>query len=617
MTQSIRPSQFILTYGPGAILEGKNGPRIIPEPDIGIFEPNSQFNPWNYRIDDDRMSQGLLHGAYIFRLPTNAELNIGSEQFLYRTKAFPTWKLCLNQNNHNGPYILYQRSQCPICQNPQRTGQQEAIRFVTACSDGHLDEVPWDFIVHRGQDCSEANLANIPTSLRRTDSFFWHRRGGTLSEIEVECPRCGNRQNFGQAYYRPWHCTRRHPQRESLGSQPNRPMHCNRESRIIQRQAANLRLPEIRTLLSIQSTYTNLHILLQMQPIKVGIQMYRKYKGEIDSLGKLQEVLNDLVSEGHLKQSSALEFSRAKWSEVEQVLQDVQRPIPSSYHELISDEFNELIKASIGGAPPVRSPRPSSKIIFEVDPHSIKRIDTSGGRKLRITPIKTLRTITVQTGFRRELSETKQNNPPRIVDISFHDAENRQWYPGVEFLGEGLFIMFDGNDGWTDSFSEKHAREWQNGLSGADSYVDFVFRDPENSREELHPGFVWWHTLSHLLIRTISEESGYSSASIRERVYFEYNDSKFRGGVLLYATQPGSEGTLGGLIALASNFSEIFESAMEQLLACSGDPLCIEQHYQNGGYNGSACYGCLMNSETSCEHRNMWLDRNILIENLP
>ena len=35
------------------------------------------------------------------------------------------------------------------------------------------------------------------------------------------------------------------------------------------------------------------------------------------------------------------------------------------------------------------------------------------------------------------------------------------------------------------------------------------------------------------------------------------------------------------------------------------------------GYIGASCYGCTMNSETSCEHRNMWLDRNILLENIP
>ena len=51
------------------------------------------------------------------------------------------------------------------------------------------------------------------------------------------------------------------------------------------------------------------------------------------------------------------------------------------------------------------------------------------------------------------------------------------------------------------------------------------------ARYELHPLFVWWHTLSHSLIRAISNEAGYSSASIRERVYIEVRgDGTARGG---------------------------------------------------------------------------------------
>ena len=86
---------------------------------------------------------------------------------------------------------------------------------------------------------------------------------------------------------------------------------------------------------------------------------------------------------------------------------------------------------------------------------------------------------------------------------------------------------------------------------------------------------------------------------------------------IFYATQPGSEGTLGGLIALVPSFQHIINAALEQLQTCSGDPLCRDQKFDVGAYNGAACYGCLLLSETSCEHRNMWLDRNVMLENQP
>lgn len=620
MTQRIRPSQFILTYGPGAILEGKKGPRLIPRADIGLFDPTSQFNPWDYRIDDDRMSKGILDGANIFRLPSNAELELAADKHIYRTKPFPSWKLCLNQNQHGGSDLLYGGQQCPICLDASR-GRQEAIRFVMACRDGHLNDVPWGYLVHSGRDCPETKMNTVRSVLRRADSYLWHRRGGTLSDINIECPRCGVTKNFGQMYYNPIGCSRRHPEREVIGSPPNTQGNCSREAKIIQRQAANLRIPEIRTLLSIQSTYTNLHRIMENRLIKKRIESYEKDSGQkLDSKEKfLKKIIDDLLESNDITDSTADAFRQATWEEIREARTDSSRPIPTTYHELIMDEFSELIKGSKNGAPPVKTTKTkrSSKIIFEMDPNQFDIVATDRGTKFRICPIQILRTVTVQTGFRREISDSDNTTPPKLVKIDFTDSSGRMWYPGVEFLGEGIFIRLESDDGWRNNLDGDNAKKWLAGLSNADKYTDFVFRDGANSRDELHPGFVWWHTFSHMLIRSIGEESGYSSASIRERIYFEHDEGRFRGGIVLYATQPGNEGTLGGLLALAPSFKNIFHGMLEQIEACSGDPLCIEQKFGSGGYNGATCYGCLMNSETSCEHRNMWLDRHVVLENMP
>ena len=57
------------------------------------------------------------------------------------------------------------------------------------------------------------------------------------------------------------------------------------------------------------------------------------------------------------------------------------------------------------------------------------------------------------------------------------------------------------------------------------------------------------HTLSHLLLRQVALECGYSSASIRERLYVGTPDQP-TAGVLLSTAASDSEGTLGGLVAL-------------------------------------------------------------------
>ena len=112
---------------------------------------------------------------------------------------------------------------------------------------------------------------------------------------------------------------------------------------------------------------------------------------------------------------------------------------------------------------------------------------------------------------------------------------------------------------------------------------------------------------------------GYSSAAVRERVYVTVDDASGQafGGVLLYTTQPGGDGTLGGLIGLVPAMERVLGAAFRDLDSCSNDPLCTEETMAPGRVNGAACYACALVSETSCEFRNMGLDRNLLLENLP
>ena len=148
-------------------------------------------------------------------------------------------------------------------------------------------------------------------------------------------------------------------------------------------------------------------------------------------------------------------------------------------------------------------------------------------------------------------------------------------------------------------------REWQR---------KYDAETPANLR--LHPVHVWWHTLAHRLLQSLAVDSGYSSASIRERIYL-HNDAThgIRGGLLLFTVQPGGDGTLGGLMSLVPRFAQVLDDALRDLATCSNDPLC-EQAPQLGA-EGAACYSCLLASETSCEHRNMGLDRLLLLDNLP
>ena len=603
MTQHLRLSQYVITWGPGAILEGTRGPRIILDPYIGLFDPQG-LNPKDFEITDKRMSVGLLKGNRIFELPSNAKLGRPHDVYIYRTNPFPQWKLCHNRQEHHsglheGFSVLFSGRCCPICHSEKKE-HMEPIRFVMACPNGHLDDVDWYKVVHGSS-----------SSCGHVRWFMWFEKGSSIRDIEIMCPRCGKRTNMGWAYGKKWDCSGRYPEKERTSRRTLR-QNCKQRATIVQRQASNLRIPEIRTLFTIPPLFTVLHQLLQ-KPAVYDALVANPPKNR----NELEKMLGRLAEAGRISWSLKEEILSHPWEEIKLALQEVQEPIKQNYRDLLLEEFRAFIEGSIRGIPPIRGPRRSSPILLEINPHKVFEIEGENGKRFKVTPIPRLRTVIVQIGYRREVDPSV---PAEIVDVSFPDPSlQTRWYPGTQFFGEGIFITLSDNNGWMDLENESEdVASWLDAWQKGEKYPPHVFRDPQ-AKDELHPAFVWWHTLSHLLIRSISIEAGYSSASIRERIYVEISERGARGGILLYATQPGSEGTFGGLVALASKerFSVFFSRATSLLLNCSSDPLCYESKFSSGRYCGSACYACLFLSETSCEHRNMWLDRRVLRSDPP
>ena len=90
---------------------------------------------------------------------------------------------------------------------------------------------------------------------------------------------------------------------------------------------------------------------------------------------------------------------------------------------------------------------------------------------------------------------------------------------------------------------------------------------------EFRPEFVWWHTFAHALIRSIQADTGYSSSAIRERVYLTKRNDAWVGGILLYVTEGGMSGTLGGLTSLLPDMQAHIDRAVRASSVCSNDPL--------------------------------------------
>jgi hypothetical protein len=61
----------------------------------------------------------------------------------------------------------------------------------------------------------------------------------------------------------------------------------------------------------------------------------------------------------------------------------------------------------------------------------------------------------------------------------------------------------------------------------------------------------------------------------------------------------------------------ILEGALERSRICSNDPICADHQPDNRSgdraTHGAACHGRLLTADTSCEMRNLFLDRSLLV----
>jgi len=573
--QAIRQSQFVLTYGVGSILEAPNGPRIILSFENWgrIFgTPQTSVLLSRYEIGDANVS-ALLRGGRIFRLPTNADMQIPDEQVLFRTGRFPRWALCQDHR------VLYELSaqgttRCPYC-DLRKTAQHEAIRFVRACPKGHLDDVDWKRIVHRNNPACDGKL------------FDWIERGSTLRDIMIRCRSCGSQATLQDIYNGTWTCSGRFPE---SGYQEM----CDEQAYVILRNASNLRIPEIVSALTIPPRTTPLHRVLENPRIFVILASESSWTKE-KLLLKLKTAAQRIPE---INPITIGIIERASENEILSAIDDVLEPPRQDLTvvDIKNKELQALQNAALNGAPPRPYAEPQD---FEVDKNAVTQTALSANLNLRVTPVKRLRVIIAQKGYRRPV----RGPTSTVVETFYRDGQDR-WYVGAELHGEGVFIDLVPSE-ILELADTEVTEMWWTEFGKTKNYA-------------FHPVFVWWHTLSHRLIKALSIDSGYSSASIRERVYIttdEESDNTY-GGVLFYTSQHGGDGSLGGLIALVPRFDVVISAALRNLHSCSNDPLCSEQRLRGGRLNGAACYACLLVSETSCEFGNSYLDRNLLRETI-
>jgi len=234
----------------------------------------------------------------------------------------------------------------------------------------------------------------------------------------------------------------------------------------------------------------------------------------------------------------------------------------------------------------------------------------------RVLRIDNMKITSAQLDFSRVVpndADTENSHPKNIFRINKDEVEV---YPVVESFGEGIFFSF--NDNLISKFSENNSsiKEIQQQLINLKSTSNAFNKGAIDFVNVMNWQMYLVHTFSHLIMRELEFRCGYPTASLSERIYVSNENEYKMYGCLIY-TAEGAEGSMGGLIAQTrpKNLNNLITSALNRATICNSDPLCWDSEGQGlFDLNFASCFSCSLVSETSCEHRNLYLDRKILVD---
>lgn len=590
----LRPTQMIYTFGVGSIVELPNLSVMVMGLDDWPVEQGAT------EITESRLLRAVQYelGMQVARLlsPPLVPESSGYRRGPFEETAtvgvpvapFPRWLLCpycrLLAPIQSGLFELkldpYRRDRSRyvhrICSKLGKAPTVVPARFLVACENGHFDDYPWVEFVHGGK-----------TECRYELRLYELGASGDITDIQVNCVKCGKKRRMSEAFDERGKnelakCRGRLPHLRKFDEKG-----CGAEQRSILLGASNSWFPITLSALSIPSTPDKLGQLVELNWAELqeceGPREIRLKRKLLHGLAAFSE---ERIWEamGHRKEQ---QDSAEKAADLRDPEWEVfSNPDPA----LNSRDFK--LRA-------VEAPKGYESVLAKV------------------VLAERLREVRSLIGF------TRIESPGDLSDVAEFPREQRvalsrtspRWVPASEVRGEGVFLQFSEEvvQGWLKTvrardgdFFEAHQR-WRT-MRGL-------------SPEEGYPGmrYVLLHSLAHALIRQLSLECGYTTASIREHIYArpEREGRAAMAGVLLYTAAPDSEGTLGGLVSLGEpqTLGRHLDQALDEMRLCASDPLCAEHHPHRNSLtlHGAACHACLFLPETSCERGNKYLDRSVLV----
>lgn len=575
--RTTRLSQVISPFGVGAIIDIRG--ESLMAADISTW-PLARTR----RILSRRLELAL--GVAELRSPPSVPSRPSKNTPGIDYRRFPSWLFCQDCRRMKRVSPRDETGDPPRCAHCQ--GVMVPMRFIAVGAErGHAMDVPWVAWAH-----SEPR-AEDQERCRAEDLLFETKASGSegLSGILVRCAVCDASRDLGALTSRD---SLRRIGIRCTGSQPwqsARSGGCDERVEVLQRGATNVTIAE---------TSTALDIPEPTAPGRDEAADVRQHKNFEDvrtaPTGPRAAMLVEMIAED-LGVTEDLVWRVVKAGP------DERDAVRAAREGLLADEWAAFRQALEHPDEPVGTPN------FVVErtaflPERVERQDQLAGDLVAgVVLAHRLREVRVLHGFRRYDVGTD------LVDVDLGPRGRTRWLPAVESFGEGVLLAID----------ESRLAAWEQ----QDAVVTRV-REMERRRraslfgsrlDEATPRLVMLHTLAHVLMRQLAFSSGYSAASLRERVYAHLEPNS-QAGVLIYTAAGDAEGTLGGLVRQgeAPRLLRSLYAALESADWCSSDPLCRESHGQGpDALNRAACHGCALVSETSCERSNLLLDRVLLL----
>lgn len=612
-THNVRAGQAVTPFGTGAMVDFIDQTLMAAAPEY-----------WGRGkvIHDERLEKVL--GVDEFKTPLSSDEYRKGLPFV----RFPEWYFCPNcrrfkpiseweseyQKKHKPSNDGTNDMKVPQCLECRT--QLVPARIVVACENGHIHDFPWIEWVHYKK---HKHVCPNPKLVIKTGAS-----SSGLEGIKVECTTCNTSTtmagSFGKNVFEDLmdELVNKHGMsvNENLfrcrGKMPwkGKSEVCDIYPRTIQRGASNVYFSKIESSIVIPPYSDKLTLEIEQSEafdklIDTLNKKTKKGKREEFLEDDLEDYIDDIAQEIH--------------KDKDIVRKIVQRKLHCNDEEIeegviTKNKYKEDEYRALTGEIPQDN---FDSCDFVIDPMNIDEYNMPELSKVVL--VKKMREVRALTGFTR-INPPDQNiigedgtrhTKSKLVSVKEDDTN---WYPATEVRGEGIFIEFNSEtiQKWIkdNPIVRQRAEKLHNQYSQIVTERGYSYRI-------ITPKFILLHTIAHLLIRELSFECGYSSASIRERIYCNETDDEYTmSGIFIYTASGDSEGTLGGLVrqGRADTLPRTIYNAVNKAKWCSSDPVCIESAGQGrDSLNISACHACTLVSETSCEEFNVFLDRAMVV----